>query len=125
MAIKIESVVSTGAKHPKAAHEEMTFSLLLSLSSKVSPRWEDIGLYLGIDPDRLEIIKRDNREYCQDCYREMIKVWYTRVNPRPEWSAIIDAIEHTGYGALAEELRQEHIGACEVAIPARSSCTCS
>lgn len=97
-----------GPKHPKTVPEEMTFSLLLSLSSKVSPRWEDIGLCLNIHPDHLDIIKCDNQE-CQDCYREMIKVWYKRVKPRPEWSALISAIELTGYEALAEELKQKYI----------------
>ena len=98
-----------GPKHPRAAHVEMTIGLLLKeLSSKVSPDWEDIGLYLELKPDLLYRIKSDNPQASKKCFREMIKAWFKQVDPPPSWSAIIEAIEILEYESLGDELRKKY-----------------
>ena len=102
-------VVVIGPKHPKTAQVEITFGLLLKeLSSEVSPDWEDIGLYLKLNPDILHIIKFDNPQSCKKCFREMIKAWFKQDDPPPSWSAIIEAIEVLEYESLAHKLRKKY-----------------
>ena len=88
----------------------MTFAVLLKeLSGRVSSMWEDIGLYLGLKSDSLDIIKTDHPNQSKDCFREMIKLWLRQVHPRPSWSAMIEAIEILGHELLAQNLREKFL----------------
>ena len=84
-------------------------TVLKELSSKVSADWEDIGLFLGLGPGQVDIIKTDNPSDCQDCFREMIKVWFKQqVDPPPSWSAIVEALDDLGHNSLAQNLRDKY-----------------
>lgn len=54
--------------------------------------WHNIGILLGISESNLEQIEADYPGSCQDCVREMIKVWLKQVNPRPTWKDLADAV---------------------------------
>ena len=84
------------------------FSVLLrELLSKVSAKWEDIGLLLDLETGRLDTIRSDHHD-SQVCFREMLKLWLKQVDPPPTWSAIIEAIEVFEYESLAEELKKKY-----------------
>ena len=66
--------------------------LLMELYSTAS-EWENIGVLLGIDPNKLDTIKETENSKSESCLREMLKVWLKRVDPPPSWSAIAKAVE--------------------------------
>lgn len=88
----------------------MTFSVLFKeLSPRVSSKWEDIGIYLGLSTDLLDIIRDDNPKDSISCFREMIKLWFKRIDPPPSWAAIIEVVGVLGYGVLARNLRDKFL----------------
>ena len=77
---------------------------LLKELYRVSDKWYNIGILLGIDPRKLDIIKTtENNPH--DCLREMLRIWLNEIFPPPSWAAIADAIEVLGEEILANQLR--------------------
>ena len=76
---------------------------------KVDFRWQNIGIFLGVDPHRLESIKTAEHNDTQNCLREMLQIWLKKINPPPSWSAIIDALEDLGEQQLARDLRSKYV----------------
>ena len=70
----------------------------------VAAKWENIGIFIGIKPNILESIKKDNSSQ-EDCLREMLKVWEKQVDPPPTWSTMADALHIIGENELARNLR--------------------
>ena len=66
--------------------------------------WEDIGILLGIDDGQLKQIESDNASDIKACLREMLRVWLSRVDPPPSWSAIVEALKLLGEESLAAQL---------------------
>ena len=88
-------------------------AVLRELSSKVSHKWEEIGPCLGLKEGQLSIIKKDNPNDCQSCFREMIKLWFQQLNPPPSWSYIIRVLDVIGYQRLARDLNKKFVcGLC-------------
>ena len=87
----------------KTYGDELTYTAVLrELSSKVSHKWEEIGPHLELEEAQLSIIKKDNPNDCQSCFREMIKLWFKQqLDPPPSWSHINRALVYSGNGALA------------------------
>ena len=71
----------------------------------VAAKWENIGILVGIKPNILDSIKKDNSSSQEDCLREMLKVWEKQVNPPPTWSAMADALCIIGENEFARNLR--------------------
>jgi hypothetical protein len=69
------------------------------------------GISLGVENSVLEIIKKDHPNKCEAACEEMLKRWLAhddKTGDRPrEWSTVIDAMEKTGFGEEAEELKQK------------------
>ena len=111
--------VKTGPSNPKRSRTKsesrqpmMTkppkFSVLLKeLLSKVSDKWENIGLLLDLEIGQLDAIKSGHRDP-HDCFREMLKLWLNRDDPPPTWSAIIEAIHTLQHGLLAKDLKKKY-----------------
>ena len=68
--------------------------------------WYDIGLGLTISADDLDAIKRDERDICKACFREMLKVWLRRSEPRPTWTELAKVLRSpmVDRGHLAEQI---------------------
>ena len=82
--------------------------LIKELYTTVSDKWETIGLLLGIESSRLDIIKAEENHVPQSCLREMLKIWLRRVSPPPTWAAVADAVESLGDQELAIRLRRKY-----------------
>ena len=82
--------------------------LMKELYTTASDKWEDIGIFLGIEPSRLDAIKTAENQVPQSCLREMLKIWLKRVSPPPSWSAIVEAIELLRDQRLADHLRTNY-----------------
>ena len=61
--------------------------------SEVAADWEDIGMMLNLNQGSLNTIKGDFPNQSKKCFREMIKLWFKQIDPRPSWSAITEALE--------------------------------
>lgn len=58
----------------------------------VAASWKNIGTLLGIATHVLDTIQA-NEGRVEDCLREMLSKWLTRVAPKPTWAALADAVE--------------------------------
>ena len=69
-------------------------------------KWYDVGVELLVSPDTLDAIKENERYVCESCFREMLKEWLRRTEPRPTWTELAKALKSPviGYGHLADEL---------------------
>ena len=81
--------------------------LLKELYNRASDKWEDIGILLSIETGRLDAIKTAENNKPQNCLREMLKIWLTRVSPPPSWAAIAEAVEVLDQ-SLADQLRTKY-----------------
>ena len=81
---------------------------LLKELKQVSSKWHNIGVMLNIDSGSLDSIETDNPRNCENCLREMLKVWLKQVNPAPSWQAIVEALDVLEEPKLAKELKQRY-----------------
>ena len=70
--------------------------------------WEDIGIELQVEEGYLAQIKLENAKDGRSCLREMLRKWLTHVDPRPTWTAIVEALEQVGDEELAGRLRSKY-----------------
>ena len=70
-------------------------------------KWGNIGAMLGIEEGELNKVKLDNTN-SDDCLREMLNLWLKKIDPKPSWSTMADALEDLGEEALAEHIRAEY-----------------
>ena len=81
--------------------------LMRALRSKAA-FWEDIGVELLIDDGDLVQISSDNVMDSRSRLRAMLRKWLARVNPRPTWTAVIEALEQLGDEELAGRLKSKY-----------------
>ena len=82
--------------------------LMKALYNRVAAKWEDIGIYLGLQIATLNTIAAEHPSNPRKCLIEMLKVWLERVDPSPTWSAIIEAVEFLGEEQLGRELKKKY-----------------
>ena len=76
---------------------------------QVASKWKNIGVMLEIDSGVLDNIEADNPKNCENCLREMLKVWLKQsVDPAPSWQGIIEVLDVLGEPKLARELKQRY-----------------
>ena len=63
---------------------------------------------LGIKDGQLKAIKSNDTKDSTSCLREMLRIWLSRVDPPPSWSAIAEAVEFLGDENLATHLRSKY-----------------
>ena len=81
--------------------------VLKELYSRVADKWEDIGVFLGIEDGKLNKIKADNSR-STSCLREMLREWCKMVDPCPTWTILTDALEALGEEKLALSIKQKY-----------------
>ena len=72
----------------------------------VSPQWYKIGLQLKLSPDTMDKIKGEERD-SNDQLIEMLKVWLKRVEPKPTWEALVQALRSRSVGREQEAVTVE------------------
>lgn len=75
---------------------------------KVAAEWETLAIHLGVEPARIDIIKKNNSQSCGNACRELFCSWIkeekgTGGEPRT-WDSIIWAIRKMGSEGLADQL---------------------
>ena len=63
-----------------------------SIVWELRSKWYNIGLNLHIKPSTLDAIRCNYHHQCEDCIREVLKEWLKRVDPRPTWDALQEAL---------------------------------
>ena len=81
------------------------------LVSDAKPKWYELGFQLEIKEVDLDIIKMENSNDVQACFRKMLSAWLRMIGPPPSWEGLLTALEHDSVkcGDLAERVRQ-HFG---------------
>ena len=81
--------------------------LLKVLCKTVAHKWGNIGAMLEIEEGKLNKVKSDNAN-SDDCLREMLNLWLKKVDSKPSWSSMADALEDLGEESLAEHIRAKY-----------------
>lgn len=66
-----------------------------------------IGIFLGLAPSKLDVIKTEQSNTMKPCLKEMLKWWITRDDPPPTKSAIIEVLKRLNLNKAACTLDQE------------------
>ena len=101
---------------PSAPKDKSIPSLSLpALRQDVLPiaadKWDSFGVLLGVQPPVIHTVSTEHPTDFKAACEEILMRWLayddgTGDRPR-EWSTIIDALEKTGFGEEAEELKQK------------------
>ena len=81
---------------------------LLKELYKVAAKWHNLGIMLEIDDGELSKVKSDNAGNSDDCLREMLKIWLKKVDPKPSWSSMAEALEVLGEESVAEHIKKTY-----------------
>lgn len=74
-------------------------------------KWYDLGLELGISPNRLDTIKKTNDDP-HDCLRDMLSQWLSDGESTSTWEALSHALRNqaVGFSYIAEKILREKCG---------------
>lgn len=87
---------------------------LFAVKSKLVPvaaRWKDLGLALGLDPNKLDIIEGENKKM-EQCLSQVLHLWLnqlydTKKFGEPSWQLLATAVADPNGGnspALADKI---------------------
>ena len=82
--------------------------LIRELHPKVSDKWEDIGIELEVDDDKLVQIRTEFSGDNKKCLREMMREWLKGNYPPPSWEAIAQVMDDMKENELATHLRSKY-----------------
>ena len=76
----------------------------------MAAKWHNLGIMLEIDNGKLSKVKLDNAGNSNDCLREMLNIWLKKVDPKPSWSSMAEALDDdiVGEESLAEHIRKTY-----------------
>ena len=85
----------------------------------VTDRWKQIGLALRLDPNKLNVIEKENRQL-EDCLDKALTLWLNKCYNTerfgdPSWLLLAKAVGHSAGGnnrALAENITRGNGGIC-------------
>ena len=88
----IETLQEAQAKVSQAQDDKPTLKEAFQLLFPLAHEWHNIGVLLGILDGDLNAINADNAAV-RSCLREMLRKWLSRVDSRPTWSSLAEAVE--------------------------------
>jgi hypothetical protein len=76
----------------------------------VRKKWYNIGIELGLNVDKLDVIESKHEDDPDRCLVEMIKMWLKSINPSPIWSTLACALRADAVNevVLADEGKMLH-----------------
>ena len=71
-------------------------------------QWRHIGLFLDVDPKKLDEIERDRDKDVEEKFMDLLKVWLESTKPQPTVEALAEALEHEAIADrfLAQKIRK-------------------
>ena len=76
------------------------------IENVTTPRWCDLGLFLGVDENTLKFIEKDTYGDSQTGLRRMFQKWLSGCE-QPSWDNVICALQKMGEYKLAAEISQK------------------
>ena len=74
----------------------------------MAAKWHNLGVMLEIDNGELSKVQSNNAGNSDDCLREMLKIWLKKVDPKPSWSSMAEALDDLREQSLAERIRKTY-----------------
>ena len=84
-----------------------------------SLKWYKIGLQLKLSPTCLDKIKEEESD-SSDKLLEMSKAWLKKIEPKPTWSALVQALRTRSVGEEKEASRLEEKYCISLKMPSGS-----
>ena len=77
---------------------------------EVCEKWFDIGIQLKLAPSSLNKIEA-NFKTVEECCRKMLLTWLSQVDPKPTWSALVEALKSPPVKCeyVARKIKLEHL----------------
>lgn len=102
------SIPAVSSISTEKLNEVVHFNVLYTtLCQSVAHQWKHVSAFLGVNPNAVERIQRENNGDTQDCFREMLKEWLKQSNPLPTKSKILKELRELKYNEEADRLEQE------------------
>lgn len=93
------------SKPPQVTSKVPELRDLMKELKVIASNWHNFGVMLEVNSRQLASVAADYPRSCEDCLREMLKIWLKNVDPPPSWSAVVDALENIDERRLAKEIR--------------------
>ena len=83
--------------------------LMNDVASVIPAQWRAVGIQLGLSPDTLDSIQRENAgkpRVCLESFEQVLTIWKRHGPKLYTWNTIVDVLRTpaVGQSALAEEL---------------------
>ena len=82
------------------------FNLLYKTLYSAAVKWEDIGLFLELDANDLDIIDSDKND-SHAKLKEMLKLWLKQVEPPPTKSKMVEVLKDLKFTQEAKKLEEQ------------------
>ena len=83
-----------------------------ALNHQLDVKWQHFGNFLCVDYQIMEAIKHNKDSNPADCMLDLLGKWTSNqagTNALPQtWQTVVEAVQHCGYGLLAQELAFKH-----------------
>ena len=81
---------------------------VLEAVETVVDTWHSLGLKLGLEKHRLDIIQNDHKEKIEECKKAMVSRWLD--TDEPSWRVLVTALASklVGKEGLARNLAEQH-----------------
>ena len=83
------------------------FFPVFQLLDEISAKWHDLGLYLCLPKNILDVIQEENSSV-QKCLKEMVSAWMNSSLDPPCWWHLAKALRDMEMGRLADEIERNH-----------------
>lgn len=80
--------------------------LMKHVKTKVATKWKDLGLELGIDPNKLNNLENDRKDISEACCMEMFRFWLNKFHDA-SWYKLIYALKAIKFLTLADEIKHD------------------
>ena len=79
----------------------------IKIIEDIAPKWETVAFGLKLPSSRVEIIKRDYKDRCEDACHEMLQRWLDGINGTLgcTWKSMIKVLQESNYSKLAQSLK--------------------
>ena len=106
-------IAGLGSKYAGLASEPQLSDLMNEVASKVSAKWKEISIQLGLTPSDQESFMASTPNDPIQCFTSVFRVWKNQETRPYTWSTVIKALESPAVDEmrLAQELRTKlHAG---------------
>ena len=81
--------------------------LLDALQDPLSAEWYTLGLRLGYDAGKLNIIRENNHHVVEHCMRDLLTLWLQKY-PKKGWGDIADALREMDKNDVADKIARQY-----------------